>query len=97
MAYPKLITQVNLRKEFRKDIIMRLMRWQRPDVSNWSPSDQWSNLREEINRLFEMPFGDLGRESEFFGWAPPRGPVCRLADHKHAGTRLRAGREPVAP
>jgi len=30
-----------------------------------------TNLREEINRLFELPFGDGTRESEFFGWAPP--------------------------
>jgi HSP20 family protein len=49
---------------------MRLMRWQRPEVSTWGPFDQWSNLREEINRLFDVPFGDLGRESEFFAWAP---------------------------
>jgi HSP20 family protein len=45
------------------------MRWQRPDT--WTaPWEQWSNLRDEINRLFESPFGDTGRESEFFGWAP---------------------------
>ena len=47
---------------------MRLMRWQRPE--NWAPWEQWTNLRDEINRLFEAPFGDMGRESEFFGWAP---------------------------
>jgi HSP20 family protein len=50
---------------------MRLMRWQRPETASWAPLEQWSNLREEINRLFEAPFGDGGRESEFFGWAPP--------------------------
>lgn len=49
---------------------MRLMRWQRPEVSTWAPWDQWTNLRDEINRLFESPLGDAGRESEFFGWAP---------------------------
>ena len=49
---------------------MRLMRWQRPDLSNWSPFEQLSNLREEINRLFETPLGDGGNQSEFFGWAP---------------------------
>ncbi len=48
---------------------MRLMRWQRPDAGNWG-LDQWTNLRDEINRLFDMPFGDLNRDSEFFGWAP---------------------------
>jgi len=49
---------------------MRLMRWQRPDLSNWGAFDQLTNLRQEINRLFELPFGDSNRESEFFGWAP---------------------------
>ena len=49
---------------------MRLMRWQRPELSNWAPLDQLSNLRQEINRLFELPFGETARESEFFGWAP---------------------------
>ena len=49
---------------------MRLMRWQRPETTTWAPWDQWTNLREEINRLFEAPFGEVGHESEFFGWAP---------------------------
>ena len=49
---------------------MNLMRWQRPDISNWSPLEQLSNLRQEINRLFETPFEDGGTQSEFFGWAP---------------------------
>jgi len=46
------------------------MRWQRPELSNWGALDQLSNLRQEISRLFELPFGDATRESEFFGWAP---------------------------
>jgi HSP20 family protein len=46
------------------------MRWQRPDVSNWSPFEQLTNLREEINRLFDAPFGETGSGSEFFAWAP---------------------------
>ena len=49
---------------------MRLMRWHRPDTTQWSGSDQLTNLRDEINRLFEFPFGELDRETEFFGWAP---------------------------
>jgi HSP20 family protein len=49
---------------------MRLMRWQRPEMTNWGPFDQLTNLREEINRLFDVPFAEGGRESEFFGWAP---------------------------
>lgn len=50
---------------------MRLIRWQRPELSNWDSLSHLTNLREEINRLFELPFGDGTRESEFFGWAPP--------------------------
>jgi len=47
------------------------MRWQRPDVSSWGSLDRLSNLREEINRLFEpVSTDDWARESEFFGWAP---------------------------
>ena len=50
---------------------MRLMRWQRPDLTEWDSLDQLSNLRQEINRLFEVPLTDeWTRESEFFGWAP---------------------------
>jgi len=39
-------------------------------MSNSGTWDQLTNLRDEINRLFEMPFGDYTRDSEFFGWAP---------------------------
>ena len=49
---------------------MRLMRWQRPEVSNWGPFDHLTNLRQEINRLFDLPFEESARESEFFAWAP---------------------------
>lgn len=48
---------------------MNLMRFQ-PDL--WlSPFDRLSNLRDEINRLFQSPFAEGGHESEFFhGWSP---------------------------
>ena len=49
---------------------MKLIR-QRPDLWNWSPGEQLSTLREEINRLFDSPFGELTRRMELFnGWAP---------------------------
>jgi HSP20 family protein len=33
--------------------------------------DRLTNLRDEINRLFDAPFGEFGRESEVFtGWSP---------------------------
>ena len=48
---------------------MRLMRWQRPELTNyWSSFDQLTNLRDEINRLFDYPLA--GQDTEFFGWAP---------------------------
>jgi HSP20 family protein len=49
---------------------MKLMRWQRPEMSSWDPFDQLTSIREEINRLFESPLADGARGSEFFGWAP---------------------------
>jgi HSP20 family protein len=48
---------------------MRLMRWQRPDQT-WSPWEQLTSLRDEINRLFDTPMGEGEQGSEFFGWAP---------------------------
>lgn len=49
---------------------MRLMRLQRPDAWDWSPLDQLSTLRNEINRLFDVPFGNLDRTEAFNSWAP---------------------------
>lgn len=50
---------------------MKLMRIQRPDLWNCSPAVQFSNLRDEISRLFEEPFGLLERQADFFnGWTP---------------------------
>lgn len=49
---------------------MKLMRYERPDLWNLSPFDQLSSLREEINRLFEAPFGELARGEFFNVWAP---------------------------
>src|SRR5262245_19401950 len=46
---------------------MRLVRYQRPDFWNWSPFDQLSNLKNEINRLFELP---TGVSDGFNVWTP---------------------------
>lgn len=48
---------------------MKLARFQRPDVFNWSPFDQLTNLRDEINRLFETPFANGGSDV-LNAWAP---------------------------
>jgi len=48
---------------------MRLIRYQRPDVWGWSPFDQLTSLRDEINRLFESPVSN-GNSDAFNAWAP---------------------------
>ena len=48
---------------------MRLARYQRPDVWNWSAFDQLSSVRDEINRLFNPPVQGSGSDV-FNAWAP---------------------------
>jgi HSP20 family protein len=46
------------------------VRWHRPENPSWGSWDQLTNLREEINRLFELPLREFTPDTEFFGWAP---------------------------
>ena len=46
---------------------MTLMRWQRPRLS-LDPLEQISNLRDEVNRLFESPLAGLTQA--FNSWSP---------------------------
>jgi len=47
-----------------------LTRWQRPEVA-WPGFGQLSNLREEIDRLFEAPLAELARSTQLLsGWTP---------------------------
>lgn len=48
---------------------MKLARFQRPDVWNWSAFDQLHNLRDEINRFFDPQFSN-GNSDVFNTWAP---------------------------
>jgi len=49
-----------------------LSRWQRPSSSPWQGVGGLSDLREEIDRLFESPFAELTRTSQLLsGWNPP--------------------------
>src|SRR5437763_3404233 len=48
-----------------------LTRWQRPELSNWRSFAPLSNLRDEIDRLFEAPLAELARTSQLLsGWTP---------------------------
>lgn len=49
---------------------MALIRWHRPEET-WSPFEQLSRLRDEIDNLFSAPFQELSRGGQFFNeWAP---------------------------
>jgi HSP20 family protein len=48
-----------------------LMRWQRPQLSSWPGFGQLTNLRDEIDRLFEAPLAEWTRTSQLLsGWTP---------------------------
>jgi HSP20 family protein len=51
---------------------MDLIRYQPPELAPWSALDRWSNVRNELNSLFELPFwSSFAREGQLFtGWSP---------------------------
>lgn len=50
---------------------MTLMRVHRPDPWDLSLGERFNTLREQMDRLFGAPFGELARATEFFNdWAP---------------------------
>lgn len=51
---------------------MTLIRYQAPELTSWSAADRWSNLRDELNSFFELPFwSSFTRAGQLFsGWSP---------------------------
>jgi len=51
---------------------MSLIRYQSPELSTWPALDRWADLRDEMNRLFDLPItGNLARQAQLFsGWTP---------------------------
>jgi HSP20 family protein len=50
---------------------MNLIRWQRPVLTPWSSLGRLTDLRDEIDRLFESPLAELTRTSNLLsGWTP---------------------------
>jgi HSP20 family protein len=48
-----------------------LTRWQRPEFTTWPGFGRLTDLRDEIDRLFEVPLAALGRSSQLLsGWTP---------------------------
>ncbi len=49
-----------------------LIRWNRPTMPAWPTFGRLTDLRDEIDRLFESPLSELARTSQLFsGWTPP--------------------------
>jgi len=50
---------------------MKLTRWQSPVAVNWPNINRLTDLRDEIDRLFEVPLGGLTQTSPWMsGWTP---------------------------
>ena len=51
---------------------MKLIRYQAPEAAASSALDRWSNLRDDLNSFFDMPFwSSFGRTGQLFtGWSP---------------------------
>jgi HSP20 family protein len=50
---------------------MNLIRWQTPVLTPWSSFGRLSNLRDEIDRLFDTPLAELAQSSNLLrGWTP---------------------------
>ncbi len=48
-----------------------LTRWQRPVLATWPGFGRLTDLREDIDRLFESPLAELARTSNLLsGWTP---------------------------
>jgi len=48
-----------------------LIRWQRPDLATWPTFGRLTDLRDEIDRLFETPMAALAQTSQLLsGWTP---------------------------
>ncbi len=50
---------------------MNVIRWQRPVLTSWPTFGRLSDLRDEIDRLFEAPLSELANPSRLLsGWTP---------------------------
>src|SRR5260370_16084293 len=48
-----------------------LTRWQRPELTTWPAFGRLTDLRDEIDRLFETPLAEFARSSQLLsGWTP---------------------------
>jgi HSP20 family protein len=63
-----------------------LIRWRRPELSNWLGLGRLTDLREEIDRLFDVPLAELARGSRLLSaWTPA---LDVYADHDNVYVRV---------
>jgi HSP20 family protein len=54
-----------------KGMTMNMIRWQRPVLNQWPTLGRLTDIREELDRLFESPWTELARTSQLLsGWTP---------------------------
>jgi HSP20 family protein len=52
-------------------IMNGIVRWQRPELTTWPSFGRLTNLRDEIDRLFESPLAELAQATQLLsGWTP---------------------------
>ena len=50
---------------------MSIIRYQFPEFTTWTPSNRFTSLRGQVNRLFDLSFSGLtGEGRSFNGWSP---------------------------
>jgi Molecular chaperone (small heat shock protein) len=50
---------------------MNMIRWQRPVLNQWPTLGRLTDIRDELDRLFESPLSELARTSQLLsGWTP---------------------------
>src|SRR5689334_18833299 len=70
MAKAKQTYRERLTEQTKEFDMYNLTRWQRPDVTGWG-FGHLTNLRQEIDRLFEAPMAEFARTSQLLsGWTP---------------------------
>jgi HSP20 family protein len=54
-----------------KGMTMNMIRWQRPVLNQWPTLGRLTDIREELDRLFDSPWTELARTSQLLsGWTP---------------------------
>jgi HSP20 family protein len=72
LVQPKLQNKLVIKNQERIIVDMNSMiRWQRPELANWPAFGRLTDLRDEIDRLFDAPLSGLAQASRLLShWTP---------------------------